>query len=73
MVTLSAMLKSDVIKYFGDGPRTAAALEVTKQAVTGWGPVVPRGTAYEVQVITNGALKVDREIYRKLKKKRMAA
>ena len=67
------MLKTKVIKHFGDGPRTAAALEITKQAVTGWGEVVPRGTAYEVQVLTKGQLKVDRSIYRKLKEKRMAA
>lgn len=67
------MKKSDVIKHFGTASAAAEALEVTKQAVNGWGPVVPRGIAFETQVITGGALVVDRQIYRKIKAKRLAA
>lgn len=68
------MRKQDVIDHFGDGPKTAEALEITKQAVQGWGEIVPRGIAYEVEVITDGKLRVDRSVYRELKaaKKRQA-
>ena len=67
------MKKSDVIKHFKSATAAADALEVTKQAVNGWGDIVPRGIAYETQVITGGALVVDREIYRRIKAKRLAA
>lgn len=67
------MKKSDVIKHFGTASAAADALEVTKQAVNGWGDIVPRGIAYETQVITGGKLVVDREIYRRIKQKRLAA
>lgn len=67
------MRKADVIAYFGDEVQTAAALEVSKQAVNMWGEIVPRGTAYEVEVITGGALKVDRDVYRQLKARKREA
>lgn len=65
------MKKSDVVAHFGNEVETAKALEVTKQAVNGWGEIVPRGIAYETQVITGGALVVDRRVYAKLKKRRL--
>ena len=67
------MKKSDVIKHFGSAVKAADALEVTKQAVNGWGEVIPEGMAYKTQVITGGALRVDAAMYRKLKQKRLAA
>lgn len=67
------MKKSDVVKHFGTEAAAAAALEVTKQAVNGWGDIIPEGMAYKAQVITGGALKVDAVIYRRIKKTRMAA
>jgi hypothetical protein len=67
------MKKADVVKHFGNESAAAGALDVTKQAVNGWGEIVPEGIAYKAQVITGGALKVDPAIYRKIKKNRMAA
>lgn len=67
------MKKSDVVKHFKTETEAAAALEVTKQAVNGWGDIIPEGMAYKAQVITGGALKVDPSVYRKLKQKRLAA
>lgn len=68
------MKKADVVAYFGGTEQAVAdALEVTKQAVNGWGEIVAEGIAYKLQVLTKGALKVDPEIYRKAKRKRLAA
>lgn len=67
------MRKDDLIKHFGSQLAAAAALDVTKQAVNGWGDIVPEGMAYKAQVITGGALKVDPSVYRKLKAQRAAA
>lgn len=67
------MKKADVVKHFKSETQAADALEVTKQAVNGWGDIIPEGMAYKCQVITGGALKVDPAVYRKLKQKRLAA
>ena len=67
------MKKSDVVKLYGSEAAAASALEVTKQAVNGWGPIVPEGVAYKVQVLSSGKLTVDPAVYRKQKKRRMAA
>jgi transcriptional repressor of cell division inhibition gene dicB len=57
------MLKSDVIKHFGGQGATARALGITKGAVSQWPDIVPRGSAYQVEVITAGKLRVDPAIY----------
>jgi hypothetical protein len=68
------MRKADVIEFFGGTePATAAALGVTKQAVHGWGEIVPEGIAYKVQVISKNKLLVDPKVYAKIKQKRLAA
>ena len=67
------MKKKDVISFFGGNIQTAGALEVTKQAVNGWGDIVPRGIAYEVQVKSKNALKVDPAIYSRMKQRRQRA
>lgn len=67
------MKKTDVIKHFGSAVAAAHALDVTKQAVNGWGDLIPEGMAYKAQVITGGKLVVDPAVYRKIKKQRLAA
>lgn len=68
------MNKTAIILFFGGTAQAAAkALEVTKQAVNGWGEVVPEGIAYKAQVLSNNRLVVDPQVYRRLKKKRLAA
>lgn len=67
------MKKTDVIKHFGSEVAAAHALDVTKQAVNGWGEIIPEGMAYKAQVITGGKLVVDPAVYRKIKKQRLAA
>ena len=52
------MLKSDVIKYFKKQSLVASALGINKSAVSLWPEKIPLRRAYELQEITNGALKV---------------
>ncbi|MFB2904898.1 Cro/CI family transcriptional regulator [Aeromonas jandaei] len=51
------MRKADVLSYFGNATKTAAALGVHKATVSCWGEVIPKGRAYEIEVLTGGALK----------------
>lgn len=57
------MNKSNVIEYFGDIRRTADALGISYQAVYKWPDLVPRSSAYQIQVVTRGKLKVDPSVY----------
>lgn len=59
------MKTSEAIQHFGSKKQVAAALKISKQAVSQWGELVPEDTAYKLQVITAGRLQVDVEAYRK--------
>jgi DNA-binding transcriptional regulator YdaS (Cro superfamily) len=48
---------SDAIKHFGSIRALADVLTITPQAVYQWGDVVPAGRDFQIEVITNGALK----------------
>lgn len=52
------MRTSEVIEYFGGVKQVADALEIWPQAVYQWGDIVPESSAYKIEVITDGALKV---------------
>lgn len=65
MVTLVAMRKSDVLAHYGSSNEVAKALDISRQAVEKWPAVVPEGSAYKLQVITNEALRVDPALYAK--------
>lgn len=53
------MKKTDAIKQFGSANALAKALGVTRMAITQWGEDVPQRRAFEIERITNGALKAD--------------
>lgn len=53
------MKKKDVIEHFGGVGKTAIALGVLQSAVSQWGENVPQRRAFEIERITNGALKAD--------------
>lgn len=53
------MKKCDVIAHFGSVGAVAAALKIKGAAVSQWGDSVPVRRAYELERITNGALKVE--------------
>jgi hypothetical protein len=59
------MRKQDVLDHFGGVTATAETFKVTKQAVSRWRDVVPKGIAYEAQVITAGRLVVDPSMYQR--------
>ncbi|SLK19914.1 DNA-binding transcriptional regulator Cro [Enterobacter sp. NFR05] len=59
------MNKDDVISYFGGVSNLARILGISHASVSGWGSVIPKGRAYEIQTITNDALKVDPTLYLK--------
>ena len=59
------MLKADAMKHFGDPTAIANALGISRTAVYKWGTYVPRGSAYELHVLTGGALPVCHEHYRR--------
>jgi DNA-binding transcriptional regulator YdaS (Cro superfamily) len=52
------MNKTDVIKHFGSKSAVARALGITPQAVYDWPEKIPIGRAFQIQVLTNGKLKV---------------
>lgn len=53
------MKKQDAIKHFGSQSELARALGINKQAVHQWPDDIPIGRAYQIEVITNGKLKVE--------------
>jgi len=55
------MKKQTVIQYFGGITATAKALRISPQAVFLWGDEVPSLRAYQIEVITKGALTISRE------------
>jgi transcriptional repressor of cell division inhibition gene dicB len=57
------MLKETAIAHYGSMAKLARALKITVQAVSDWGNLVPEGRAYQIQILTKGAIKVDRKAY----------
>lgn len=51
------MLKSKVIKHFGSVTAVAEALGISSQAVSMWPDVVPVSRQFQLQLLTDGALK----------------
>lgn len=59
------MNKDEVLSYFGGVSNLARLLGISHASVSGWGNVIPKGRAFEIQTITNNALKVDPTLYTK--------
>ncbi len=53
------MQKNQVLKYFGTQEKTAQALNISQASVSRWADEVPPLRAFEIERLTNGALKVD--------------
>lgn len=53
------MRKVDAITYFGSVGALAEKLGITGAAVSQWGDDIPVRRAYEIERMTNGALRVD--------------
>lgn len=57
------MKTSDAIAHFGTRIAIARKLGISASAITRWGEVVPEGSAYKLQVLTENALRVDPSCY----------
>ena len=57
------MLTIDAVQYFDGRRALAERLGITTQAVAKWGEAVPEGSAYKLQAVTNGRLRVDPSVY----------
>lgn len=57
---MRAMKTEDAKKHFGNGTRLAEALGVWHTTVYQWGEYPPEGRQYQIEVITGGALKAER-------------
>jgi DNA-binding transcriptional regulator YdaS (Cro superfamily) len=60
--TLGGIMKvAEAEQHFGTRRKLAEALGITSQAVAQWGKrgQIPEGMAYKLQVVTEGALKVN--------------
>lgn len=53
------MFKQQAVNYFGNKVKLAKAIGVSPASITGWGEKIPKLRAYQLQVITNGALKAE--------------
>jgi hypothetical protein len=69
-----AMRKSDVLAHFGGSQSAVArALKITRASVHGWPELVPEASAYRLERITAGELRVSPAIYERARAKRAAA
>lgn len=53
------MTTSYAVKYFGSKAALARALGINKGAVSQWGETIPKGRAYQIEVLTGGQLKAN--------------
>ena len=59
------MYKDTAVDHFGSDVALARALNISRQAVSKWGEIIPEGVAYKLQVLTAGRLVVDPGLYQK--------
>lgn len=57
------MLTKTAVEHFKTRVALAKALGLTKGAISNWGEVVPEGRAYQLELLTKRALRVDRQLY----------
>lgn len=67
------MLTKIAIQYFGSQAEISRRLDISSAAVAKWGETVPEGSAYKIESISGGHLKVDPDFYKKLKRQQSAA
>lgn len=57
------MRKSAVLKHFGTQAAVAEILGISRAAVNKWGKTVPLESATALEILTEGAVKVDESMY----------
>jgi hypothetical protein len=58
-----SMLTKDALKFFGSPAVINRLLNLSRTAAHQWGDVVPMGSAYRLQELSNGKLRVDPDLY----------
>lgn len=53
------MKKKEAISYFGTAAELAKKLNISEAAISQWGENVPKGRAYQIEVLTGGNLKAE--------------
>lgn len=53
------MMKEEALSHFGGVVELAKALGCKPQAISQWRDVVPKGRAYQIEVLTGGELKAE--------------
>ena len=56
------MTYEETLLHFGTQVRIAAALGISQPTVSQWGGVIPDAYQYQLEVITDGKLKVDERL-----------
>tara|TARA_B100001063_G_scaffold246739_1_gene287306 strand:+ start:2065 stop:2250 length:186 start_codon:yes stop_codon:yes gene_type:complete len=51
--------KIDAIAHFGSATKLAKAIKIAPAAISQWGENIPMLRAYQIERITNGALKAE--------------
>lgn len=60
MQNIEVSMKTELaVDYFGTKAAIADALGIKRSAVSQWGETIPRGRAYQIEVLTDGKLKAD--------------
>lgn len=62
------MLTKDAIDFFGNQNRIALRLGISRAAVSKWGKVVPMKSAAALEILSEGAVKVDPKQYAMLRR-----
>ncbi|MDD9211142.1 Cro/CI family transcriptional regulator [Aeromonas dhakensis] len=53
------MMKEEALSHFGGVVELAKALGCKPQAISQWGETIPKGRAYQIEVLTGGQMKAD--------------
>jgi DNA-binding transcriptional regulator YdaS (Cro superfamily) len=60
MQNIEVSMKTELaVDYFGTKAAIADALGIKRSAVSQWGETIPKGRAYQIEVLTDGKLKAD--------------
>lgn len=59
------MYKEDVLNYHGTLVKLAEVLKISPSAISQWKEIIPERQAYRLQHISNNALIVNTELYKR--------
>ncbi|ATW34472.1 Cro/CI family transcriptional regulator [Candidatus Williamhamiltonella defendens] len=60
------MYKSLVIAHFGNTVKLSSFLKINSSAISQWGKIIPEKQALKLEKLTEGSLKYDPTLYKKV-------